>query len=150
MKRNFCLMAILLMCFPLLAQAQISDVKLEEMLVKQAVESYLNKTEINVLHPDAKIISVDGTGKRLIETPINAKARKLKKGETIGESIQRIAAVDLTNEGASVKVITEFASDVKTTPPIHVQYISLLKLNGEWKIVSILMPPLRFAEMASK
>ena len=150
MKRNFWLIAILLMCFPLLAQAQISDTKSEETLVKQTVESYLNKTEKNVLHQDAKIISVDGTGKRLIETSINAKARKLKKGETIGESTQRIAAVDLTNEGAFVKVETEFSGGVKTTPPIHVQYISLLKLNGEWKIVSILMPPVRFAEMASK
>lgn len=32
----------------------------------------------------------------------------------------------------------------------HIQYISLLKINGEWKMVGILMPPLSFAETASK
>ncbi len=150
MKRNFWLIAILFLCLPLLAQAQAFDAKSEETLVKQSVESYLNKTSQTVLHPDAKIISVDGTGKRLIETSFDAKPYKLKKGEFIRESSQRIIAVDIATDGASVKVETEFALDEKFTLPKHIQYISLLKLNGEWKIVSILMPPLRFAESVGK
>jgi Putative lumazine-binding len=150
MKRNSLLIAILFLCLPLLAQAQTSDTKSEETPVRQAVESYLNKTSQTVLHRDAKIISTDGAGKRLIETSFDAKPGKLKKGETVGESSQRIVAVDMTTGGASVKVETEFASDAKLTPHKHIQYISLLKINGEWKIVSILMPPLKFAESVGK
>jgi hypothetical protein len=136
---------------PLLAAAQTSDISLEEAIVKQTVESYINKTNQNVLHPDAKIFSTDGTGKRLLETPIN-KPYKPKKGETIGQSSQRIVAADITESGASVKVETEFPADANSSLTLlrHIQYISLLKVNGEWKIVSILMPPLKFAQTAIK
>jgi hypothetical protein len=150
MKRNSLLIAILFLCLPLLAQAQTSDTISEETPVRRAVESYLNKTSQTVLHRDAKIISTDGAGKRLIETSFDAKPGKLRKGETVGESSQRIVAVDMTTDGAYVKVETEFASDAKLTPQKHIQYISLLKINGEWKIVSILMPPLKFAESIGK
>ncbi len=120
-------------------------------MVKQTVESYINKTAQDIFHPNAKIFSTDGAGKRLIETPIN-KPYKPKKGETTGQSSQRIVAFDITEDGASVKVETEFPSGMNpaVTPRRHIQYISLLKVNGQWKIVSILMPPLRFTEMAIK
>ena len=149
MKRNFVAIAILLICLPLLAEAQTSDAKSEELLVRQTVESYINKTSQNVLHPDAKIISVDGSGKTFSEVKIN-KPFKLQKDVTTVESQQKISAIDVTTDGASVKVETEFPSDSNVAPRKHIQYISLLKLKGEWKIVSILMPPLRFAELASK
>jgi hypothetical protein len=136
---------------PLLAAAQTSDISLEEAIVKQTVESYLKKTGQNVLHPAAKNFSTDGTGKRLLETPIN-KPYKPKKGETIGQSLQYIVAVDITEDGVSVKVETEFPTGMPPamTPRKHIQYVSLLKVNGEWKIVSILMPPLKFAQTAIK
>ncbi len=149
MKRNFVAIAILLICLPLLAKAQSSDAKSEETLVRQTVESYINKTTQNVLHPDAKIISVDGSGKGFSEFKIN-KPIKPQKGVITVESQQKISAIDVTTDGASVKVETEFTSDSNVVPRKHIQYISLLKLNGEWKIVSILMPPLRFTELVSK
>jgi len=140
--------AFLMLCFTATAQAQKSGTNVEA--VRRTVEAYLNKTNQNVLHPDAKIISVDGAGKRLIESSF--KPGKLKKGETIGESRQSIVNLSVTEGGASVAVETEFMTDeifpVKVSK--HIQYISLLKINGEWKIVSILMPPLGFAETASK
>jgi hypothetical protein len=150
MKRNFVFFAMLLLSLPLLVKAQSVETNSEQAAVRQTVEAYINKTNQNVLHPDAKIFSTDGTGK-LTETPIN-KPYKPVKGETVGKSLQQIAAIDITEGGASVKVETQFlagASSVYTLRK-HIQYISLLKVNGEWKIVSILMPPMRFAEMASK
>lgn len=149
MKRNFVAIAILLICLSLLAKAQSSDAKSEETLVRQTVESYINKTTQNVLHPDAKIISVDGSGKGFSEFKIN-KPIKPQKGVITVESQQKISAIDVTIDGASVKVETEFTSDSNVVPRKHIQYISLLKLNGEWKIVSILMPPLKFTELVSK
>lgn len=149
MKRSFVLIAFLSACFVASAQAQQSETNAEA--VKRAVESYINKTNQNVLHPDAKIISVDGARKRLIESSF--KPGKLKKGETIGESRQSIAGISVTEGGASVAVETDFtvgANSPAVTPSKHIQYISLLKINGEWKIVSILMPPLGFADAASK
>lgn len=149
MKRSFVAIAILLICLPLLAKAQTSDAKSEEILVRQTVESYINKTSQSVLHPDAKIISVDGSGKGFSEVKIN-KPFKPQKGVITVESQQKISTIDVTTDGASVKVETEFTSDSSVVPRKHIQYISLLKLNGEWKIVSILMPPLKFAELVSK
>lgn len=151
MKKNFLLLAITLLCLPLLVQAQSAETNSDQAAVRQTVDSYINKTSQNVLHPDAKIFSTDGAEKRLIETPIN-KPYKPKKGETTGQSSQRIVAVDLTEGGASVKVETEFPSGMNpaVTPRKHIQYISLLKVNGEWKIVSILMPPLKFLETTNK
>jgi len=142
MKRNFVIASFLTICLVVSAQAQKSETNVEA--VKQAVESYLHKTNENVLHPEAKIISVDGTGKRLIESSF--KPGKLKKGETIGASRQSIVSLSLTEGGASVAVETEFLADENSpiTPFKHTQYISLLKINGEWKIVSILMPPVTY------
>ena len=149
MKRNFVAIAILLIFLPLLAKAQTSNAKSEEILVRQTVESYINKTTRSVLHPDAKIISVDGSGKGFSEEKIN-KPFKPQKGVITVESQQKISTIDVTTDGASVKVETEFTSDSNVVPRKHIQYISLLKLNGEWKIVSILMPPLKFTELVSK
>jgi hypothetical protein len=103
-----------------------------------------------VLSDDAKIISIDGRG-QVIETPIS-KPFKQRANTTVVLPEQRITAVDVTEDGASVKVESEFSADQKSAvlPRKHIQYVSLLKVNGEWKIVSILMPPLKFAETASK
>ena len=151
--RKFLIIAGFLFSFSLAAVAQESPANNENDAVRQLVQAYLNdnvELKKRALHPDAKIISVDGRG-RVVETLIS-KRSKQRAGAAIALPEQRIAAVDVTVEGASVKVETEFPAD-KTpvvTPRKHIQYISLLKVSGEWKIVSILMPSLKFAEVATK
>ncbi|MFN2492290.1 MAG: hypothetical protein ABR501_05325 [Pyrinomonadaceae bacterium] len=53
-------------------------------------------------------------------------------------------SIDVTDGGAAVKVGTDVSSDRREDPK-HIHYLSLLKVNGEWKIVSILMHPIKVA-----
>ena len=154
MKRHFLFVAFLVLVAPLLALAQTDQINDEQTTVRRVVEDYLSKKDLiaveRSLSADAKIISVDGRG-RVVETLVSKPSKQRADATTILPE-QRITAIDVTEGGASVKVESEFSADSKpaVTPRKHVQYISLLKVNGEWKIVSILMPPLRFAEVASK
>ena len=151
MKRHLLFVAFLMLVSPLLAMAQTNQTNDEQTAVKRVVEDFLSGKAVGrSLSADAKIISVGGRG-RVVETLIS-KPYKQRAGVTTVLPEQTIAAIDVTEGGASVKVESEFPSDMKpsVSPRKHIQYLSLLKVNGEWKIVSILMPPLRFAEVASK
>jgi len=151
MKKFSLPIAALLLSLPFLAHAQEVDATKEKEAVRRAVESYLAKDREmlkRVLYPGAKIFSVESSGKKITKTLISAPAKRLRPGATVFLPPQRIIAIDVTAEGASVKVESDLSSGPAPAvePRKHIQYISLLKLGGEWKIVSILMPPLRFAE----
>lgn len=154
MKRHLLFVALLVLVSPLLAMAQTDNTNDEQTTVKRVVEDYLSKKDLEAvkrsLSADAKIISVDGRG-RVVETLISKQSKQRADATTVLPE-QKITAIDVTEGGASVKVESEFSSEMKSSvsPRKHVQYVSLLKINGEWKIVSILMPPLKFAEVASK
>lgn len=155
MKQFYLLAAVMVLILPSLAIiAQTDKTADEQIMVKRVVEDYLSKRDPEAvrraLSGDAKIISVDGRGK-IVVTLISKPAKLMPDGFVVYPE-QRIAAIDITEGGATVKVESEFPAYLKTavTPHKHVQYISLLKAKGEWKIVSILMPPLRFTETASK
>ncbi len=82
-------------------------------------------------------------------TPFS-KPRKTIKGAVEILPTQRIVAVDVALGAATVKVESEFAAfSAGEKPRKHFQYLSLLKVAGEWKIVSVLMPT-EFEESASK
>ena len=147
-KKLLIVAALLLpLSFPVKAQ----DKETEETAVRRVVETYLYAEEVEekrrVIYPKAKIYSVNEDDGKLTETPIAAPAKKMPKGSKPGRSRQKIASVDVIGQGAAVKVETDFAS-VEIQGRKHFQYISLLKVKGEWKIMSILMPPVRFAEPA--
>ncbi len=154
MKQHFFSAAILVLVLPLLAMAQTNNANSEQTAVKRVVEDYLSKKDSEAvkrsLSADAKIISVDGRG-RVVETLISRPSKQRADATTILPE-QKVTTIDVTESGASVKVESEFPSEVKPSilPHKHIQYISLLKINGEWKIVSVLMPPLKFAEVARK
>lgn len=154
MKKHFIFLALLVLVSPLLAMAQTNQSNDEQLAVKRVVEDYLSKKDLKAveraLSSDAKIISVDSRG-RVVETPVSKPSKQQANATTILPE-QKITLIDVTEGGASVKVESEFSSDLKpsVSPRKHVQYVSLLKVNGEWKIVSILMPPLKFTEVASK
>ena len=138
------------------ARAQEVEAEREREAVKRAVETYLYAEDVEekkrVSYPEAKIISVDSSGRRIRATPLSTPAAKRPRGGKTTRSPQKIVSIDVTGDGASVKVATDLASWGQTAiaPQTHFQYISLLKLDGEWKIVSILMPTLGSWKSASK
>lgn len=144
-KKLLLITAVLLTpSFP--AGAREAGAEAERDAVRRAVETYLYAEETDerksVIHPGTKIYSVDRTGSRVTETPISTPARKPPKGAARVRVVsrQKVVSVDLAEGGATVKVETDL-SPGEDRYPKHTQYISLLKVKGEWKIVSILMPP---------
>lgn len=146
MKRTLFLVTFLCLALSFVATAQDVTAVTDEQLVKQAVNTYIAKTDAEavkrVLSPEAKIISIDTANKKVTESLIS-RPYKAKAGETVSPGVQKITAVDITDGGATVKVETTLSAP-GVAPQPHTQYISLLKVGREWKIVSILMPPLRF------
>lgn len=136
---------------PLSAAAQHSQTNNDEADVRQAVQTYLDKKDAEsvrrVLHPEAKIFSMSGNGK-LAETAISKPAKEMK-GAVSASPQQNIVAVDAAQDGATVKVETVFSSNLPSALQKHFQYLSLLKLNGEWKIISILMPSIKNVEQVN-
>lgn len=153
MSKNFLMAAWLLLSLTVSARAQ--DGTSDAAAVRRTVENYLQTVDPAArkrsLHPAAKIYSAGSRGVELFETLVSKPARRLPPEATVEQYPQSVVAVDVTKDGASVKVETDLSSVAgpAVSPRKHVQYLSLLKLNGEWKIVSILMPPLRFAGATS-
>lgn len=109
----------------------------EDALVRQAVEAYLHGLKFNdvaslkkAFYPEAKLFFVkkDGTLGQLTQEQwykgFEASAGKEEKGDL------KIVSVDITGNAASVKVREEYPNSIYT------DYVSLLKLGGEWKIVN--------------
>lgn len=150
MKRKiwFLVISTIILSVPAFAQSISND---DSAAVRQVVDIYLAKKDLNAvrrtLSPDAKIISVDSARGRVVETLISKPTKKTEG--TVVEPSQKIVAVDIAANGATVKVESEFAAGMPA-PAKHFQYISLLKIGGDWKIVSILMPSMEFAQTAIK
>ncbi|MBA2620743.1 MAG: nuclear transport factor 2 family protein [Acidobacteria bacterium] len=142
----------LLFSFSLAAIAQDSQTNRENDVVRQVVQDYLGdniELKQRTLSPDAKIIGVNSKSGKVTATPFS-KPRKTIKGAIEIHPTQRIVAVDVAPGAATVKVESEFAPfSAGEKARRHFQYLSLLKLAGEWKIVSDLMPT-EFEESASK
>jgi len=109
----------------------------EESLVRQTVETYLHGLKFNdvaslkkAFLPDAKLFFVkkDGSLGSLTQEDwykgFAASAGKEEEGEL------RIVSLDVTGNAASVKVREEYPKSIYT------DYVSLLKLGGEWRIVN--------------
>ncbi|HEU5240362.1 MAG TPA: nuclear transport factor 2 family protein [Pyrinomonadaceae bacterium] len=120
-----------------LAGGTIAQQRPEDTLVRQAVEAYLHGLKFNdvaslkkAFYPEAKLFFVkkDGTLGQLTQEQwykgFEASAGKEEKGDL------KIVSVDITGNAASVKVREEYPNSIYT------DYVSLLKLGGEWKIVN--------------
>lgn len=121
--------------FSFSAAAQAAD----EVAVTKVVETYLNHTDAKAIEqlisPQARIYSIDLRNDRVIETPLKRPAKKTKA--EIAAPRQTIDLVEITGSAAVVKVRSVFPGAESI---VHFQFISLLKISGQWKIVSILMP----------
>ena len=116
----------------------------EHAAIKTAVETYLYEEDrakvARVVDSGAKILGLDSEGK-LMTTAISKPAGKRPKGSTTRVPRQKIIQIDVFENASVVKVETDRMSVEGPMQDVrHAQYISLLRLNGEWKIVSILMP----------
>ena len=138
MKRLFCLTtALLLLACPNAFGQTNTPAGDEEAAVRRAVESYLHGLKFNDVEslkkafwPEAKLFFVKGDGKlgQLTQAQwyegFAASAGKEEKGEL------KITDVDITGDAASVKVEEDYPGSV------YVDYLSLLKFEGEWRIVN--------------
>jgi hypothetical protein len=117
--------------------ARALDQPSDESMVRETIQHYLHGLKFNdveslkrAFYPDAKLFFVKKNGSlgELTQTEwyegFKANAGKEEKGD-LG-----IASVDITGTTASVKVEEDYPDSHYT------DYVSLLKLNGEWKIVN--------------
>ena len=141
------ILPLLSFSFSFQAQEPASDP--EKDAIKRAVETFLYAEDrdqvASVVDPQAKIYTMKSGDSKVAITPIGAAARKLPKGAKTRVPRQRITNIDVFNDGAVVSVQTDRMSvDGPGASEKHTQYISLMRLNGAWKIISILMPSVRF------
>jgi hypothetical protein len=121
----------------LLAVAGAAQQPSEEAHVRQTVETYLHGLKFNdvaslkkAFYPEAKLFFVkkDGSLGQLTQEQwykgFAASAGKEEQGDLT------IVSVDVTGNAASVKVREEYPTSIYT------DYVTLLKLDGEWKIVN--------------
>lgn len=119
------------------AFSQAAKTDNEEAAVRQAVQNYLHGLKYNDVESlkkafwqEAKLFFVkqDGQLGQLTQSQwyegFTANAGKEEKGEL------KITAVDITGNAASVKVEEDYPNSK------YIDYLSLLKFNGEWKIVN--------------
>jgi protease I len=121
----------------IVAGGQTRPTDSEEATVRQVVEQYLYGLKHNDVEsfkkafwPDAKLFFVkkDGQLGQLTQAQwyegFRESAGKEEKGDL------KITAVDITGNAASAKVEEDYPNSK------YVDYLSLLKLSGEWKIVN--------------
>ena len=127
----------LLATLPVIAPAQTTAPLDDEATVRAIVESYLHGLKFNdvpslqrAFWPDARLffVSRDGHLGQLSQTEwyrgFTATAGKEEEGEL------RIAALEVTRDIATVKVVEEYPRSRYT------DYLSLVRFDGEWKIVN--------------
>lgn len=136
MKR-FLILLICLVLVTTIVGAQITKPSEDEAAVRTIVQSYLHGLKFNDVEslkkafwPEAKLFWVKPNGQlgQLTQEEwykgFAASAGKEEKGEL------KITAVDITDNAASVRVYEDYPNS------IYIDYLSLLKFNGEWKIVN--------------
>ena len=109
----------------------------EETAVRQALEHYMRGHATGqgehfrrIFHPDAKLFAVrDGKYWQLTSEEYIARASG-KPADDEAQRKRRIETVDVTGNAAVAKIVLEYPS-VKFT-----DYMSLLKIDGEWKIMN--------------
>jgi hypothetical protein len=118
-------------------QSDKKETKDKDTEVRQVVQTYLHGLKFNdvasfkkAFWPDAKLFFVkkDGQLGQLTQAQWYEGFVKSAGQEEKGEL--QITDVDVTDNAASVKVKEDYPDSV------YIDYLSLLKINGEWKIVN--------------
>jgi hypothetical protein len=136
MKRVL-LSLLVLTCVSLLVVPSPAGPSGEQAAVRAAIENYMqgHATGVGehfskVFHPDSKLFWVrDGQLMQRTSADYIAGAQ----GKPAADEAQRkrwIETIDITNNAAVVKVVLDYPNAKLT------DYMSMLKINGEWKIVN--------------
>ena len=133
-RLTFALILIAISVTP--ASAAPSDPS-DEVMVRETIQTYLHGLKFNdvesfkkAFYPEAKLFFVkkNGTLGQLTQAEwyagFTANAGKEEKGDL------QIASLDVSGSAASAKVEEDYPDSHYT------DFISLLKLNGEWRIVN--------------
>ncbi|HWA57006.1 MAG TPA: nuclear transport factor 2 family protein [Gemmatimonadales bacterium] len=133
LRYSTALLALSLAAAPLAAQSISPDTT----QVRTVVETYLHGLKFNdvpsfrrAFWPDAKLFFVrrDGQLGQLSQEDWYAGFAKTAGQEEKGDL--RIAALEVTRDVASVKVVEDYPGSRYT------DYLSLVRFNGEWRIVN--------------
>ena len=133
LRYSTALLALSLAAAPLAAQSTSPDTT----QVRTVVETYLHGLKFNdvpsfrrAFWPDAKLFFVRRVGQlgQLSQEDWYAGFAKTAGREEKGDL--RIAALEVTRDVASVKVVEDYPGSRYT------DYLSLVRFNGEWRIVN--------------
>ena len=135
MKRLFVLISVLIATTAIIFQVRAQNA--EEAAVRQPLENYIRGHATGqgeyfrkAFHPDAKLFAIrDGKYWQLTSEEYIARAA----GKPAADEAQRkrtIESIDITGNAAVAKIVLDYPQ-VKFT-----DYMSLLKIDGEWKIVN--------------
>ncbi len=135
--KNIILLVALISSIAVTTFTQTTKPDTEEAAIRAVVQTYLHGLKFNnvedfkkAFRPDAKLMFVKNNGDfgELTQEQWYAGFAKVAGQEEKGEL--KITAVDISGNAASVKVEEYYPADV------YIDYLSLLKIKGEWKIVN--------------
>ena len=105
----------------------------EEAGVKACLENYMsgdgNRME-KAFHPSATMKYIDYQSHEFKDVPIAEFIARIKSNTTKTERTINIVSLNIEGDAAQAKI------KIETGTVIMYDYMNLLKINGEWKIVS--------------
>jgi Putative lumazine-binding len=129
MKKSLILLfAIALISFSAFAQSS------EEPAVRECLQNYMSGQGDRVekaFHPSATMKYIDFQSKEFKDVPIAEYIARVK-GNTGARTDRKIEVTSLNIEGTAAQAKIK----IETDKVILYDYMNLLKINGEWKIVS--------------
>ena len=123
------LFLLLLFSFALASMAQTS----EETAVKECLDNYMsgdgNRVE-KAFHPSATMKYIDAQSGEFKDVPIADYIARVKSNTAKQDRKIEIASMNVEGTAAQAKI------KIETAKAILYDYMNLLKIGGEWKIVS--------------
>ncbi len=129
-KLNTLLVALFGLILPALVHAQNTD---EEKGVRECLENYMSGEGTRVekaFHPSATMKYIDGQSGEFKDVPIADYITRVKANTNKTERKIEITSLNIEGNAAHAKIKIEMEK------VILYDYMNLLKINGEWKIVS--------------
>lgn len=131
MKRIIVLLCILSAAFT--SQKSLAQTTTDEASVRACLEDYMsgdgNRME-KAFHPSATMKYIDAQTGEFKDVPIAEFIARVKANTSKSERKIEIVAVNLEGQAANGKI------RIETEKVIMYDYMNMLKINGEWKIVS--------------
>jgi Putative lumazine-binding len=117
----------------ILSVTSIAQNKTDEEAVKSCLENYMSgdggRME-KAFHPSATMKYIDAQSAEFKDVPIAEFIARAKANTTTAERKIEIASMNIEGNAAQAKI------KIETDKAILYDYMNLLKINGEWKIVS--------------